>query len=70
MDGVLPWARGAGEYAALEKNLDISSTPIGINDVAIAGRTLSEQCISVTNNMGEFVRVPDLLVLDWLERSP
>ncbi len=68
MDGVLPWDRKAVEHAALlKKTLETLGTPIGINDIAIAGHALSEQCILVTNNMGEFSRVPSLLVQDWVE---
>lgn len=70
MDAVLPWDREAVEHAAiLKKTLETLGTPIGINDVAIAGHALSEQCILVTNNTGEFSRVPGLLVQDWVERS-
>jgi len=70
MDGVLPWGREAVEHAAaLKKSLETLGTPIGTNDVAIAGHALSEQCILVTNNVSEFFRVPGLLVQDWVKSS-
>lgn len=70
MDEVLPWDREAVEQAAtLKKTLETLGTPIGANDVAIAGHALSAQCVLVTNNVGEFSRVPGLQVQDWVERS-
>lgn len=70
MDEVLPWDQKAVEQSAvLKKTLETMGTPIGGNDVAIAGHALSAQCVLVTNNVGEFSRVPDLQVQDWVERS-
>lgn len=68
VDGVLPWDHMAVERSAyLKKSLETLGTPIGANDVAIAGHALSEQCILVTNNMSEFSRVPGLMVEDWVD---
>lgn len=70
MDEVLPWNKNAVEQtAALKRNLESLGTPIGPNDLAIAGHALSEQCILVTNNTSEFSRVPGLLVQDWVKVS-
>lgn len=70
MDEVLSWDKKAVEHAAsLKKSLETLGTPIGPNDMAIAGHALSEQCILVTNNTSEFSRVPGLLVQDWVKGS-
>ena len=63
---VLPFegedARVAGEIrAALNK----VGTPIGPYDVMIAGQAKARGLVLVSNNMGEFERVPDLLLEDW-----
>lgn len=71
MDEVLPWDRGAVEQAAfLKKSLETLGTPIGPNDTAIAGHAVSQHCILVTNNVGEFSRVPGLVVEDWVQSRP
>ena len=71
MDEVLPWDRDAvEEAAALKKSLEALGTPIGSNDTAIAGHALSQHCILVTNNVGEFSRVPGLTVQDWAKARP
>lgn len=67
MDEVLPWDRHAVEEAArIKKALESLGAPIGGNDTAIAGHALSQGCTLVTNNMGEFARVPGLKVEDWV----
>ena len=67
VDEVLPWDRHAVEEAArIKKALESLGTPIGGNDTAIAGHALSQSCILVTNNVGEFSRVPGLRVEDWV----
>ena len=40
--------------------------PIGANDLLIAAHARSVDAILVTNNAGEFNRVPDLRVENWL----
>jgi tRNA(fMet)-specific endonuclease VapC len=67
VDEVLPWDRHAVEEAAcIKKALESLGTPIGGNDTAIAGHALSQSCTLVTNNVGEFSRVPGLKVEDWV----
>ena len=41
-------------------------TPIGNNGAAIAGHAIAANCILVTNNTREFLRVPGLVVEDWV----
>ena len=67
IDEVLPWDRPAvDETTRIKKHLGSRGTPIGPNDLAIAGHAVSAQCVLVTNNLKEFARVPNLLVEDWL----
>ena len=49
-------------FAALEKR----GQPIGVNDIHIAAHARSEGLVLVTNNMGEFLRVPGLEVENWV----
>ena len=52
-------ARGVGgEMSALQ--------PIGVNDMHIAAHARSEGLVLVTNNMGEFARVPALEAENWV----
>lgn len=68
LDAVLAWDKVAVDAsAALMAHLFKAGTPIGLNDTAIAGHALATDCIIVTNNLREFVRVPNLTVEDWAE---
>ena len=55
-------ARVAGEIRA---GLAELGTPIGPYDVLIAGQAKARGLVLVTNNTGEFARVPGLRVEDW-----
>lgn len=55
-------ARVAGEIRAELARL---GSPIGPYDVLIAGQAKARGLTLVTNNTGEFSRVPDLRVEDW-----
>lgn len=55
-------ARVAGEIRAELARL---GSPIGPYDVLIAGQAKARGLTLVTNNTGEFSRVPDLCVEDW-----
>jgi tRNA(fMet)-specific endonuclease VapC len=46
-------------------SLDVSGTPIGANDAAIAGHAIAAGTILVTNNTRVFARVVDLDLQDW-----
>ena len=41
--------------------------PIGVNDMHIAAHARSEGLVVVTNNIGEFARVPALQVENWVQ---
>ena len=53
-------------YAHLCWALEQSGQPIGPNDMLIAAQALESGCVLVTANVGEFSRVPDLPVENWL----
>jgi len=47
-------------------NLEKAGQTIGVNDLHIAAHARSEGLVLVTNNTHEFVRVPGLLVENWV----
>lgn len=49
--------------------LQKQGTPIGPNDVLLAGQALSLNAILVTNNTREFSRIKDLKLENWVEDS-
>jgi tRNA(fMet)-specific endonuclease VapC len=55
----------AREYAIIRAALATSGTPIGPNDTMIAAIARSRGVTLVTNNVGEFSRVPGLVIEDW-----
>ena len=55
-------AKAAGEIRA---NLKRQGTPIGPNDVLIAGQAIARSLVLVTNNINEFRRVSGLQFEDW-----
>jgi tRNA(fMet)-specific endonuclease VapC len=64
---VLPLEEGADEkYAEVRTALERAGTLIGANDLLIATRALSLGLALVTDNAGEFSRVPGLRVENWL----
>lgn len=64
---VLPLDEGVDKhYGALRSALEKVGTPIGANDDLIAAQALSLALILVTDNWGEFSRVPGLAVENWL----
>lgn len=66
LDGVLPWdATAVDETTGIRVALAKLGTPIGDNDSAIAGHALSAGAVVVTNNVREFMRVPNLRYEDW-----
>lgn len=63
---VLPYgAKASQHYGAICSALEKIGQPIGINDLHIAAHARSEGLIVVTNNVGEFARVPALQVENW-----
>lgn len=64
---VLDYGRkAAGHYGDIRADLERKGTPIGVNDLHIAGHARSEGMVLVTNNLREFERVAGLRVENWL----
>jgi tRNA(fMet)-specific endonuclease VapC len=65
---VLPYsAKAAQHYGAIRTALEKVGRPIGVNDLHIAAHARSEGLTLVTNNLGEFKRVPGLITENWIE---
>ncbi|MFC0180139.1 type II toxin-antitoxin system tRNA(fMet)-specific endonuclease VapC [Thorsellia kenyensis] len=60
-------AKASAHYGHIRAGLERNGTPIGINDLHIAGHARSAGLILVTNNRKEFDRVPGLIVENWLD---
>jgi tRNA(fMet)-specific endonuclease VapC len=64
---VLPYtAKASLHYGAIRTALEKAGRPIGVNDLHIAAHARSEGLTLVTNNIGEFERVPGLLLENWV----
>ena len=62
----LPLAEPADRhYGMIRAELERIGRPIGHNDLLIAAHARALGVTLVTNNVGEFSRVPDLSVEDW-----
>ena len=55
----------AEEYAVIRSALEKKGTTIGANDYIIAATVLADNGLLVTNNTGDFRRVPRLKLDDW-----
>lgn len=63
---ILPFDRDAGKhYGRIRHALARRGTLIGANDLLIAAHARSVDATLVTNNEGEFTRVPQLRVENW-----
>ncbi len=58
-------AKAASHYGDIRADLERKGTPIGVNDLHIAGHARSEGMTLVTNNMREFDRVEALRMENW-----
>lgn len=58
--------QAAAHYGQIRAHLEKLGTPIGVNDMHIAGHARSEGLTVVSNNLREFERVPGLLMANWL----
>jgi tRNA(fMet)-specific endonuclease VapC len=68
---VLPYGpKAAQHYGAVRAALEKLGQPIGVNDLHIAAHARSEGLVLVTNNMGEFARVPALETENWVQTAP
>lgn len=54
------------EYGGIRAALEAAGTPIGPNDLLIAAHARAVDATLVTANVGEFARVGDLRVENWL----
>lgn len=59
--------KAADHYGDIRSVLERKGTPIGVNDLHIAGHARSEGMVIVTNNEKEFVRVEGLRVDNWIK---
>ena len=67
---VLPYGPKAAQHCgAIRAALEKLGQPIGVNDMNIAAHARSEGLVLVTNNMGEFARVPALEAENWVHAA-
>ena len=67
---VVPYGpKAAQHYGAIRAALEKLGQPIGVNDLHIAAHARSEGLVLVTNNTGEFERVPALEVENWVHAA-
>ena len=59
-------SKAASHYGEIRANLERKGTPIGVNDLHIAGHARSEGLTLVSNNIREFERVEALRLVNWL----
>lgn len=59
-------SQAAAHYGDIRATLEKVGTPIGVNDLHIAGHARSAGLVLVTNNEKEFVRVPGLRIENWI----
>jgi tRNA(fMet)-specific endonuclease VapC len=59
-------AKAASHYGVIRADLERQGTPMGVNDLHIAGHVRSEGLILVTNNLREFKRVEALRLENWV----
>ena len=63
---ILPFdERDCEAFGAIRTFLKRKGTPIGSYDLQIAAQCLSRNFTLVTNNVGEFKRVPNLKIENW-----
>jgi tRNA(fMet)-specific endonuclease VapC len=58
--------KAAAHYGDIRADLERKGTPIGVNDLHIAGHARSEGLTLVSNNGREFERVVALRLLNWV----
>ncbi len=55
------------EYGAIRAELEVAGKPIGPNDLLIAAHAHAVEAVLITANVGEFKRIRDLRVENWLD---
>ena len=64
---VLPYGpKAAAHCGDIRADLERKGTPIGVNDLHIAGHARSEGLVLVSNNLREFERVEGLRLENWV----
>ena len=64
---VLEYGRkAAAQYGDIRADLERKGTPIGVNDLHIAGHARGEGLTLVTNNLREFERIEALRLDNWV----
>lgn len=64
---VLPYTdKAAAHYGNIRADLERKGTPIGVNDLYIAGHARSEGLVLVSNSLREFARIDGLRLENWL----
>lgn len=58
--------KAAAHYGDIRADLERAGTPIGVNDLHIAGHARSEGLVLVSNNLKEFERVKGLRLDNWV----
>jgi len=58
-------SKAAAHYGEIRAELEQKGTPIGVNDLHIAGHARSEGLTLVSNNLREFERVEALRLVNW-----
>ncbi len=59
-------AKAAVHYGSIRADLERKGTPIGVNDLHIAGHARSEAMALISNNLREFERVDGLRTDNWV----
>ena len=57
--------KAAAHYGEIRADLERKGTPIGVNDLHIAGHARSEALTLVSNNLRKFKRVDALRLVNW-----
>jgi tRNA(fMet)-specific endonuclease VapC len=58
--------KAASHYGDIRADLEKKGTPIGVNDLHIAGHARSEGLTLASNNVREFERVEALRLVNWV----
>lgn len=58
--------KAAAHYGDIRADLERTGTPVGINDLHIAGHARSQGLVLVTNSMKEFEQVKGLRLENWV----
>ena len=63
---IVPFDEAAAHlYGEIRAALERAGTPIGAMDLLIAAHALALEIPLVTNNTREFVRIPELTIINW-----